>query len=380
MLHRVGEEVLAVQVVIQHLGLGFVDLLHVGQAADVVFQVLEHQAGHVDAPARRGVVHAVLVQQGGVVHHGGHIVGGMAQQVIPHNGNGHAGGGYVLLHAKVDAAVLGHIHRLGEDHGAHVRHQRHAFHLGHLHVLGAENGVVLADVDVAGVLVVVDGVHIRNVGKVFILAGRHNVHLAELGGFLGGQVGEVAGNQVIGLAGGHKVQRHHGKLLGGTALEKADLVVVGNVHHPAQRSFGVLDDGIEPLAAVAHLHHALAAVAVFQQLCLGLPENLLGQHAGACAEVVYSCHNEPLPFLYHAAPLFSAVPFGFDCSRSIPVLQGRKQEHLCTKMGAQKPRCRHETHKCAPEKNKNKDECKNCRKIPVFTRLSASCTFAEKPV
>ena len=58
-----------------------------------------------------------------------------------------------------------------------------------------------------------------------------------------------------------------------------------------------LDDGGEPLAAVAHLHDALTAVAVFQQLGLCLPQHLFGQHAGACAEVIYSCHNQPLLFL-----------------------------------------------------------------------------------
>ena len=151
--------------------------------------------------------------------------------------------------------------------------------------------------DVAGVLVVVDGVYIRDISEIFILTGCYDFGLAELGGLLGSQVREIAGDQIIGLAGGHKVQGHHGKLLGGTALEETDLVVVRDVHHPAQGGFGFSDDGIEPLAAVAHLHDALTAVAVFQQLGLCLPQHLFGQHAGACAEVIYSCHNEPLLFL-----------------------------------------------------------------------------------
>ena len=221
----------------------------------------------------------------------------MTQQVIPDDGNGHTGRGYVLLHAKVDAAVLADIHGLGKDHGAHICHQRHALHLRQLHILSAENGVVLADVDVAGVLVVVDSVYIRDISEIFILTGCYDLGLAELGGFLGSQTREVAGHDVVRLAGGHKVQRYHGKLLGSAALKEAHLVVIGNVHHPAQGSFGVLDDGIEPLAAVAHLHDALTAVAVFQQLGLCLPQHLFGQHAGACAEVIYSCHNEPLLFL-----------------------------------------------------------------------------------
>ena len=179
-LHRVVEELLTVQIIVQDPGLGFVDLLHVFQTADVVFQILEHQTGHVDAPAGGRVVHAVLGQQGGVVHHSRYIVGGMAQQVVPDDGDGHTGGGDVLLDAEVDAAVLGDVHGLGEDHGAHIRHQRHTLHLRHLHILGAEDGVVLADVDVACILVVVDGVHVRDVGEVLVLAGSNNVHLLSL--------------------------------------------------------------------------------------------------------------------------------------------------------------------------------------------------------
>ena len=221
----------------------------------------------------------------------------MTQQVIPDDGNGHTGGGYVLLHTKVDAAVLAYIHGLGKDHGTHICHQRHALHLRQFHILGAENGVVLADMDVAGVLIVVNSVYIWDISEVFILTGRYDFGFTELGGLFGSQTREVAGHDVVCLAGGHKVQRHHGKLLGSTALKEAHLVVIGDIHHPAQRGLGVLDDGVEPLAAVAHLHDALTAVAVFQQLGLCLTQHLFGQHTGACAEVIYSCHNEPLLFL-----------------------------------------------------------------------------------
>ena len=93
--------------------------------------------------------------------------------------------------------------------------------------------------------------------------------LAELVSLLGGLLGEVAGHQVIRLAGGHEVQRHHGKLLGGAALEEADPVIVRHVQHPADGGLGVLDDVVKPLAAVAHLHDALAGTMVVQQFRLG---------------------------------------------------------------------------------------------------------------
>ena len=40
---------------------------------------------------------------------------------------------------------------------------------GNLDKLSAEDGVVLADVDVAGILIIVDGVHVRDVGEVLSL-------------------------------------------------------------------------------------------------------------------------------------------------------------------------------------------------------------------
>ena len=43
-------------------------------------------------------------------------------------------------------------------------------------------------------------------------------------------------------------------------------------------------------------YHALAAVAVLEQLGLCLLQNFLGQHAGPRAEIIYSCHNAPLLF------------------------------------------------------------------------------------
>lgn len=181
--------------------------------------------------------------------------------------------------------------------------------------------------------------------QLLVLAGSNDVHLAELGGFLGGKVREVAGDKVICLAGGHEIQRDHGKLLGGTALKETDLVVVGNVHYPAQGGLGVLDDGIEPLAAVAHLHHALTAVAILEQLCLCLPEHLLGQHAGACAEVVNSCHNElslsciaqHRGFLRCVLLIAVAVVYRF---------VGMKTRASLHKDTAQKPLCGHKAHKC----------------------------------
>ena len=150
--------------------------------------------------------------------------------------------------------------------------------------------------DVASVGVVRNGLDIWNIGEVLILAGSSDAGCAELSGFFGSLFAEVAGHQIIRRASGHKVQGHHGELLGCAALEETDLVVVGHIQHLADTGLSVLDDLIEPLAAVAHLHHTLAAALIVQQLCLGLLQDLFRQHAGASAEIIDSCHHRSLLF------------------------------------------------------------------------------------
>ena len=144
--------------------------------------------------------------------------------------------------------------------------------------------------NVAGVRVIVDALHIRDVGEVFVLAAGSNAGRAEFGGLLGGLLAEVAGHKIIRRAGGHKVQRHHRKLLGRAALEKAHLVIIRDVQHPAHGGLGVVDNFIKPFTAVAHLHHTHAGAVVVQQLCLCGFQNSLRQHRRAGAEIVNSSH------------------------------------------------------------------------------------------
>ena len=144
--------------------------------------------------------------------------------------------------------------------------------------------------DVAGVGVIVNAVHIGDIGKVLVLAAGGNAGRAELSGLLSSLFAEIAGHKVVCRAGFHKVQRHHRKLLGRAALKKAHLIVVGDVQHPAHGSLGVVDDLIKPFTAVAHLHHAHAGTVIVQQLRLCRFQNSLRQHRRAGAEIVNSSH------------------------------------------------------------------------------------------
>lgn len=61
-----------------------------------------------------------------------------------------------------------------------------------------------------------------------------------------------------------------GEHIGALTLQEQDLVVGGNVHQLAQVLLGLLDHGLELLAAVAHLHDAHASALVVDEVLLRL--------------------------------------------------------------------------------------------------------------
>ena len=79
---------------------------------------------------------------------------------------------------------------------------------------------------------------------------------AVLGGLLHGQIGEVAGDGVIGLTlGTHQVEGDGGELGGGAALQEEDLVGVRHVESGTEIGLGILKDFVKDLRSVTHLHH-----------------------------------------------------------------------------------------------------------------------------
>ena len=100
----------------------------------------------------------------------------------------------------MDAAKLGHVNRLGEEHRALIGYKRVSLGVGQRVVLRAVDGVVLADVEVVGILA--DG-QVRAVGNVReVLVGRacHNVGVAKDLGLLIGLLGPVARDHEVCLA------------------------------------------------------------------------------------------------------------------------------------------------------------------------------------
>ena len=99
--------------VVEDLRLLLVHLLDSLEAAHLD-QLLEHKPRRVHGPARRRVVHGIVLSHERVVEHGGAERVGLADQVLADDHDGHARGSDVLLDAAVDDAVLLHVDGLGQ--------------------------------------------------------------------------------------------------------------------------------------------------------------------------------------------------------------------------------------------------------------------------
>ena len=211
----------------------------------------------------------------------------MPGQLLLDDHHRQAGRGHVLLRPGEDDAVLGHVHRAGEDVGGHVAHDGHAARLGDVLPLGAVDGVVGAVIEIAGLRVQLQLTLLGNVGVVFVGGGCGQMDLAVLLRLLVGDVGEVAGHGVVGLAGGpDEVQGRHGELGGGAALEEEDLVSLQHVEQGAQLGLGVVKDLLEHLGAVTHLHDGHAGALVVCDLGSCPLQYLQRQHGRAGGKVV----------------------------------------------------------------------------------------------
>ena len=210
----------------------------------------------------------------------------MTGQVFLDDDHGEAGGSHVLLSAGVDQAELAHVHGTGENVGGHVADHGHLAGLGDILPLGALDGVVGAVIEVVGLGVQLQLILAGDVDVLLVLGGSGDVHGAVLLGFLHGLVGEVAGNGVISLAGaGQQVQGDHAELHGGAALEEEDLIALGDVHQLAELGLGIVEDLLEHLGAVAHLHNGHAGAIVVGDFRAGALEDLQRKHGGTCGEI-----------------------------------------------------------------------------------------------
>ena len=216
----------------------------------------------------------------------------MAQQVLAHDEDDHAGRGDVLLRAGVDHAEFGDVVDLGEDVGGHIRHQRDVAGVRHMVIARAVDGVVCGDVDVPGVR---GECVVRDVGVVVLAGGAGDVDLAVLLGLHQRVVREVAGVDVVSLAALHQVQGHGGEHGGRAALQEHDLVALRHAHHVLKVRDGLLEDLQVHFRSVTHLHDGHARTAVAEQVLLYLFEHFSRKHGRAGREIVDAIHRNKPP-------------------------------------------------------------------------------------
>ena len=194
------EDLGRVEEVVHDLRLILIDARHGFQTAEAL-EVLKDLAADVNRPAVRCVVHGAGVGMG-LVHHVDRGLGVeiLTDEILADNGDDHAGGADVLLHACVDHAVIADVAGLGEEHGRLVGDQRLALGVREGLPRRAVDGLVFADIDIVRVLVNGKVGAVGNVGIVSVLGGRGDVDLAVLLGLGNGLLGPCTGLDVDGLA------------------------------------------------------------------------------------------------------------------------------------------------------------------------------------
>ena len=272
----VVEAVATVDGRIQQVRFGDVVLFHRSDAA-VLLQPLKHQAGHVDAIGRRGVVHRFVIGVSLVIHHGRQARIRMTHQVFTHDDQRQTSWADILLCACVDEAELRYIDLTRQDVGRHVRHQRHITRLGYPVELDAADGLVRRVVHVGRILVQLPCIESGNIGAVLVFVVGNHVHVGELLRFADGLLRPFTCVHVIGRSlTTQQVQRDHGELQMRAALQEQHLVVGGDTHQLAQIGFGLCMDTHVLFATVRHLHHRHTAAVPIKQFRLSLLQYLLG--------------------------------------------------------------------------------------------------------
>ena len=80
-----------------------------------------------------------------------------------------------------------------------------------------------------------------------------------------------------------------------TALNEHYLVVIGDIHELTEVCFSLINDLLEDLGPMAHLHNAHSGTLVIEKVVTNALKNLFGEDGGAGGEVVntivFHCKN-----------------------------------------------------------------------------------------
>ena len=245
----------------------------------LLLEPCEHEAEDVDIPARRRVVHRVLVDHTLIAVHDRRDRQLMSGKRTVNDRDREPRGCHVLLRTGKDHAVLRHVHRARENVGRHIARERHAAGLGHILPFRTVDGVIGAIVKVRSTGRELQLALLRDAG---VTAGGgicRDVHRAVLLGFFCRASGKVPGHGVIRRAvRPHQIKRDHRKLRRSAALQKQDRMCVRDGQCAAKARLHFLKDIGKGLTSVTHLHHGHTRPVIIEQFCLCLLKHFLRQH------------------------------------------------------------------------------------------------------
>ena len=272
-------ETAVVDVVVQHFCFFFVDFLDCGNAAEV-FKPFERQACNVNREAGGSVVKAVLFCLRRPFEHSRANGHRLIEKVFSDYYDGNARAGNILLRAGINHAELIYVVHFGQNVAGHIADER--FDRREFSHAAAVNGVVAGAVDVIDIASERRVVKVRDIGEVFVFAGRRNPDVAVFLRFLVCLFRKVSGHDIIGAAFFQKVEGNCFELRRRAALHEKHVVVVGNVHKLAEKGDTFVVNGLVNLAAVRRLDNGNAAAFEIDEVFLCFKQNFLGKYAGTC--------------------------------------------------------------------------------------------------
>ena len=222
----------------------------------------------------------------GVVHHRGKALARALQKILANDDERDTRWAEVLLRARVDEAVLGHIYRPTEHVRGGVGDKRHVTNGRFVGPLGAEERVVRGEVHVGRAGRQRQLVLARNAPKVLALGRPSDVHRADALCLLHRLLGPPTGHDVVGGGTrGEQIHRHHRELGRRAALQKKHLVVGGDTAEGAHVSLGLGQNRLERLRAMADLQHRHAHAGQGNEVALRFDEDGRRKHGRPGREV-----------------------------------------------------------------------------------------------